>query len=159
MSLISESGNVQLDLLVNEIKAKALKCLKVLWGYLFKKKPKQIYSASNLYVVSAQLYLYVFMNTLILLPKNPSKTLQDYMENGHIQSITLTALEVLGMLSSERECSHFYIQNSYKIYVQIILPYLKLTEKEADDLTEDPKEFVNYTSDICQNQKSKTHKS
>ncbi len=35
---------------------------------------------------------------------------------------------------------------------------LKLSQKEKDDIEENPKEFVNYSIDICQKQESKTYK-
>lgn len=40
-----------------------------------------------------------------------------------------------------------------------MFPYLKLTEKEKEDMDTDHKEFVNYSIDICQKQKSRTFKS
>jgi len=53
-SLITQSGDTNLDLLMNETKLKALRCMKIIWNYLIKKKPKDLYSTSNFYVVSAQ---------------------------------------------------------------------------------------------------------
>jgi hypothetical protein len=40
--------------------------------------------------------------------------------------------------------------NGFKIYMQVVFPYLKITEKERDDIANDPKDFVNYSVDICQ---------
>lgn len=53
-TLITQSGNNNIDLLVNEIKSKVLTSLKLLWNYLFKKKPKDLYSVQNVYVQAAQ---------------------------------------------------------------------------------------------------------
>ena len=52
-TLLTESGDPQIDNLVNDIKGKVLLCLKMLWSYLIKKKPKDIYSSFNTYVQSA----------------------------------------------------------------------------------------------------------
>lgn len=43
-SLISVSGDNHLDFSLNEIKYKCLQCLKIIWNYLVKKKPNDIYS-------------------------------------------------------------------------------------------------------------------
>ncbi len=49
--------------------------------------------------------------------------------------------------------------NAFKMLLGVIIPYLRITEKEKEDIIDNPKEFVNYTIDICQKQESKTHKS
>lgn len=49
-TLITSCGNIQIDHLVNEIKAKVLLCMKILWEYLVKKKPKDVYSNANIYI-------------------------------------------------------------------------------------------------------------
>ena len=41
------------------------------------------------------------------------------------------------------------MMNSFKLYMQVVMPYLKLSEKERENIEEDPKEFVNYSLDIC----------
>lgn len=51
--------------MINEIKAKVLLCLKILWEHLLKKKSKEVYSPANIYVQSAQLFCPVLLNTLI----------------------------------------------------------------------------------------------
>lgn len=40
----------------------------------------------------------------------------------------------------------------------MVLPLLKLSEKEEEEMEQEPNEFVNYSVDICQKQKSKTYK-
>lgn len=54
MILITISGNINYDLLMNEIKSKVLACLKNIWVYLFRKKPKSLFSPINQYVLGAQ---------------------------------------------------------------------------------------------------------
>jgi hypothetical protein len=66
-TLLTECGNINYDIIVNEIKSKALTCLKMIWTYLFKKKPKKVYSTGNVYVQGANQMAPVMMNTLIYL--------------------------------------------------------------------------------------------
>jgi hypothetical protein len=39
--------------------------MKIIWGFLFKRKPKDVYSPANTYVLAAQQYAPIIMNTLI----------------------------------------------------------------------------------------------
>jgi hypothetical protein len=39
------------------------------------------------------------------------------------------------------------------------VPYLKISEQEKEDIESNPKEFANYSVDICEKQESKTYKS
>jgi hypothetical protein len=48
--------------------------------------------------------------------------------------------------------------NGYRIFIFIILPYLKISEAERESMANDPKEFVNLQIDTCSKQKSKTYK-
>jgi hypothetical protein len=50
------------------------------------------------------------------------------------------------------------MSNGFRIYMQVVFTYLRITEKEREDIKDDPKEFVNYGVDICQKQESKTYK-
>ena len=54
-------------MLINDAKARTLQCLKILWNYIIKKKPKDIYSTTNFYVIAAQNFMHSIENTLILL--------------------------------------------------------------------------------------------
>jgi hypothetical protein len=65
----------------------------------------------------------------------------------------------MGIFAEEQEVfSPFFLSSSYKLYLQVILPYLRLQENEIASIQDDPKEFVNYSIDICQQQESRTHK-
>ena len=52
----------------------------------------------------------------------------------------------------------YFVPNGFRIFMQVILPYLRISEKEKEQLVEDPKEYVNYQIDICSKQKSGTYK-
>lgn len=66
-TLISQCGIVEIDLLMNEIKAKVLNSMKIVWQFLFNKKPKDVYSPTNIYYTAAALFCPKIMNTLIYL--------------------------------------------------------------------------------------------
>ncbi|CDW80715.1 UNKNOWN [Stylonychia lemnae] len=155
-SLVTNSGDHNLDLIINETKLKTLQCLKIIWNYLIKKKPKNLYSAINPYVQCAQQMVHVLANTLTSLAVNPN--LESILENGHINGMVIHGIDIIASFSNERDFQFFYTQNSFKLLIQVILPLLRLSEKEKDDIENNPKEFVNYSIDICQKQKSKTYK-
>ena len=62
------------------------------------------------------------------------------------------------IFAEESDFNEFYAANGFKIFVQIIIPYLKITEEERDKIEEDPKEFVRLIDDVCGDQKSDTVK-
>jgi hypothetical protein len=51
ITLVSNCGINVLDLLINESKSKIFTAFKILWAYLFKKKPKSVYSLANPFVI------------------------------------------------------------------------------------------------------------
>jgi hypothetical protein len=56
---------------------------------------------------------------------------------------------VLCILSKENDFAQFFVTNAFKMFMQVVIPLLKITEKEREDIADDPKEFVNYSIDIC----------
>jgi hypothetical protein len=121
MILLTISGNINYDLLMNEIKSKALACLKNIWVYLFKKKPKSLFSPINQYVLGAQQFAPVIMNTLIYLGalKDPNgPTLESMCQNGHVNAMVKNGIEVLCLLSREAEIfNEFFMTNGFKLYL------------------------------------------
>ena len=113
--LVTMSGDVAMDLLINELKVNALQCLKILWRYIIKKKPKDIYSAGNMYVANAQVFVFVLMQTMIGLGQQ--KDFESLMQNGHIQGIVTHGIDILCFLANERDFQYFFTQHSYKIYL------------------------------------------
>lgn len=85
-TLITMCGNVQIDLLVNEIKAKVLLSMKILWEYIVKNKNKDFYTLGNSYMQSAQMFCPVILNTLIYVgtPGRENNTMEQLLQNGHI---------------------------------------------------------------------------
>ena len=41
------------------------------------------------------------------------------------------------------------MQSSFEIFIQILLPSLKITKSEREKITDDPQEFVNLANDCC----------
>ena len=69
--------------------------------------------------------------------------------NGYINGMVKVGIDILCILSNEEDFRPFFMMNSFKLYMQVVMPYLKLSEKERENIEEDPKEFVNYSLDIC----------
>lgn len=69
--------------------------------------------------------------------------------NGYINGMVKVGIDILCILTNEEDFRPFYMMNSFKLYMQVVMPYLKLSEKERENIEEDPKEFVNYSLDIC----------
>jgi hypothetical protein len=46
------------------------------------------------------------------------------------------------------------LERSFEIFIQIVIPYLKVTPEEMKMLQEDPEEFVNSSSDMCDSRES-----
>ena len=69
--------------------------------------------------------------------------------NGHICGIVNISINLLCLFTMQKEFTPFYTNNAAGLFLKIILPYLKITEKEREMIEDDPKEFVNYQIDIC----------
>lgn len=69
--------------------------------------------------------------------------------NGYINGMVKVGIDILCILTNEEDFRPFFMMNSFKLYMQVVMPYLKLSEKERENIEEDPKEFVNYSLDIC----------
>lgn len=81
------------------------------------------------------------------------------IQNGYINKIMTLSLNCLCIFAEEKEVFNaFFLASSFKMYLQVVLPYLHLTANDRELITEDPKEFVNYSIDICQQQESRTYK-
>ena len=69
--------------------------------------------------------------------------------NGYINGMVKVGIDILCILTNEEDFRPFFMMSSFKLYMQVVMPYLKLSEKERENIEEDPKEFVNYSLDIC----------
>lgn len=105
-SLVTNSGDSNLDLTINEIKFKTLKCLKIIWNYIIKKKPKNLYSTSNSYVQSALTFVHTMNNTLITLAASPRFEAQ--IQNSHINGIVVNSIEIISSLTNEKDFQFFF---------------------------------------------------
>lgn len=94
--------------------------------------------------------------TLIHLAASPN--FENQIQNIHVNGIVGESMDIIAFLTNEKDFQYFFTQNSFKLFIQVIVPLLKLSEKEREDIDENPKEFVNYSIDVCQKQKSKTYK-
>lgn len=159
-TLISDCGEVKIDHLLNEAKSKVLSTLKILWTYLFRKKPKSIYSTSNAYFQAAMTAAPLIVSTLTSLGTLAGeRTVETMTNNGYINTLVRVGIDVMCLLSREDDFRPFFLMNSFRLFLQVVMPYLRLSEKEREDMQDNPKEFVSYGIDICSKQKSRTYKS
>ena len=152
--LLSNCGSMEMDHIVNETKAKVFVCFKIFTAYFFKKKPKALYAPTHALYAVAQELAPVLVEMLATLKDAETATL-----NGYVNTAVKVGIDILCTLAKEEDFRQFFMLNSYKLFMQVVLPYLRLSAKEREELETEPKEFVNYGQDICQKQKSRTYKS
>lgn len=130
-------------------------CLKQIWSYLYHEKPKEIFENSefkNMYIVQAEILQDSIVQTLISLASH-----QHYnalMKNGYIISLVKYSLKVLQLFSKEKNHSSFMLERSFEIFIQIIIPLLKVSPEEVQMMEDDPQEFVNSSADVCESRES-----
>ena len=100
-SLVTISGDTKLDLVLNELKMKSLQCLKIILNYLLKKKPKELYGLSNVYLQNTLTLVHLLTNTFILLPTHPH--FEQLMMNGHINGIVINGVDIICMTIPEKD--------------------------------------------------------
>eukprot|EP00347_Sterkiella_histriomuscorum_P023425 403334689 len=154
-TLLTQTGDNNIDTLVNQIKVRTLKCLKIVWNYIIKKRPVDLYNAQNDYVQIAQYMIHIIGNSLIVIAG--SKDFETMIEDQNISSMVVQGINIISSFCNEKDFSSYFTQNGFKIFIQVILPLLRLSEKDKDDIESNPKEFVNHQIDICQEQLSKTY--
>jgi len=80
----------------------------------------------------------VIMNTLIYLGSlndTEGATLESMCQNGHINTMVKTGIEVLCLFTREIEdFNAFFMANGFKLYLQVVVPYLRISEQEKEDI-------------------------
>lgn len=70
------------------------------------------------------------MNTLIYLgalrPPSPH-TLETMLQNGYINTIVRVGIDILCLFAPEKDLEAFFTAFSFKLYLQVVLPYLRLS--------------------------------
>ena len=61
----------------------------------------------------------------------------------------MKSLEVLTFMTREKEFADFFKNEAINLYLQVIIPFLKITESEKETLVSDPREFCNLIEDVC----------
>ena len=52
-------------------------------------------------------------------------------------------------MTREKEFADFFKNEAINLYLQVIIPFLKITESEKETLVSDPREFCNLIEDVC----------
>jgi len=61
----------------------------------------------------------------------------------------MKTMEVLTFLTREKEFSEFFRNEGINLFLQIVLPFLKISEVEREMLAGDSREFCNLIEDVC----------
>ena len=70
--------------------------------------------------------------------------------NKTISDIIKSSIKIISCFTKEAgEHKPFFIEISFEIFLEIIMPILKVTSEELMMITENPEEFVNSSNDIC----------
>ena len=67
---LSMSGINVIDLALNSLKSKSLHCLKQIWSYLYREKPKEVFENTefkNAYIIQAEILQDSLVTSLIIL--------------------------------------------------------------------------------------------
>jgi len=142
--------------LTNQVVCKALHFFKVIWQFLWLHKPEELFGGENSFVVDAHYFFPQIVDTLTYLPH--VRDMAQVLENGDIRRSIMKALDVLSVFTVEQEFKDFYRGRSQSLYLQVVIPFLKITEAERETMGSDVKEFCNLIEDVCGDQKSTTIK-
>jgi len=85
-----------------------------------------------------------------------SVSIDHMLLNKHIARIVKKAVELLAIYAAEKDFVDYFQQNSFKLFIQVCIPYLRISSNQRMLIEEDCKEFVNEQDDICGDQKSGT---
>lgn len=79
------------------------------------------------------------------------------LQNRNISRIIKKSTEMLTVFSKQSDFVDFFQQNAFKIFIQVVLPFLRTSQQQRLlALEEDPKEFFAEQDDLCGDQKSGT---
>lgn len=67
-------------------------------------------------------------------------------------------IETLCIISADKKFSDTFIAEMKNIVVQICLNQIKLTKSEAENMANDPQEYINFSLDCCDKQTSQVPK-
>lgn len=71
-------------------------------------------------------------------------------QNRNISRIIKKSAELLTVFAKQPEFADYYQQNAFKLFIQVVLPYLSISENQRMmALEEDPKEFFSENDDVC----------
>ena len=124
---------------LNKIKTQSLKILIIFSNYQginFDKKPLQIYKILGKIILES---LYTFYKD----PKTPLNT----PNNQQLKKLLVTSLNYLIKISKDFEYYEIFANIKQKLIIDILIPNLTTNNKEIENLTDNPEEFINATLD------------
>ena len=142
--IISLSGTIPIDLLLNEIKAKVLACMVRIWKHIYLKKKLGLITSENKFVIEGNRLVPIFMKTLELLIQKPD--FDAFIQNNYISSQINSMFNTLMLFAKQKEADYLF---NAEAFLKICLPYLTMRSKELDLLSSHPSEFVLLGIDTC----------
>ena len=154
---------------IDRLKANTLKLLVKLWEHLYTAKPAEIIDRevmSPLVCLAFDLQVPI-VNSLGQLVQTSafSQATTFYTETfikAALQSLSLFCREqgtfatnkhLMGSVNPHRE---FFIGNGVKLFMEIVLPLLRLTDEQVSLADDNPSEFVNMTADLIGDRESQS---
>ena len=80
--------------------------------------------------------------------------LDQLLMNNTMSSIMKCSLEIISCFSSQVNHQNYFIEVSFEIFLQIIMPVLTINQEDLDKLVNEPEEFVNFSNDLCSKRES-----
>ena len=146
--------------MLNQVACKAMHFYKIIWQYLWMLKPEDLFDGENAFVVDGHFFFQQLLDTVIYLPHGASGDLEETIlnESADTKKFIIKAIEMLTIFCTENEFKPYFLDDQQGRFLQLIVPYLKVTEAEKETLETDPTEFCNLIDDVCGDQKSSTVK-
>lgn len=148
---MSQSGIEKLDQQLNLIKTKDMECLRLLLEYSLNKVDAEKRSVIPL-THKAKGVAPLLIKTAHAFAT--SHKLDALLQDECLNEFMVQLLEILALLSDEREYFDIFIQNQSHILVSICMNLIATSTSEAELIVNDPAEFVNLGLDCCDKQQS-----
>lgn len=149
-SVFSVTGNEALDTELNEAASLIIKIYK---------KYLKLYTTNNTSNYQSTLvFQQIGLNSKILLSQIfnlavlPDFCLELTEANTTLGDIVMNSLDLLNAVTLETSLLEAFSDVYTPLIVHVLLPLLKTTDNEKDDIYQDPQEFFAYSHDICYRQ-------
>eukprot|EP01022_Parablepharisma_sp_SALTPOND_P004337 TRINITY_DN120113_c2_g1_i1.p1 TRINITY_DN120113_c2_g1~~TRINITY_DN120113_c2_g1_i1.p1 ORF type:complete len:870 (+),score=95.57 TRINITY_DN120113_c2_g1_i1:4814-7423(+) len=156
-TIISCTGNAELDKALNTTKKKALELSNLILSYIYNTSLSAKASTTPFFAYCGAVGPLSLMTLLSICVQNYDKLEENVSEDGLGDTI-VGLLQVLCNMLEDNNFYHFFSENKAKLIVDVILVLLRTTYSERMSLTADPQNFVTLALDTCDKQSSEVPK-